>query len=78
MSVRTETQRQFWRESEQAWVDHVSIRSDELPAQAQSPRRWRHRVVTIVTDVGEWQPTKDPAARTVTPVRSASSAPDQP
>jgi len=53
-SVRTEVHRQFWRESEQAWVDHVLIHRDEV----EKSLRWRHRTYTITTEIGPWEDGK--------------------
>jgi hypothetical protein len=56
--TRTEVRVQFWRESEQSWVDHVLIRpSGKNPDR---PTKWRHKVFTITTTVGEWQRGKRP------------------
>lgn len=56
MSVHTETERQFWRASEQRWVDNVSIRT--WGDRKDEPTKWRHRVITVTRDVGEWQKGK--------------------
>lgn len=52
---RTETQRQFWRESEGRWVDHVMIHRDEIDKRL----KWRHRVITTTTKIGSWQDRKN-------------------
>lgn len=56
MSTRTETERQFWRESEQQWVDHVHIRT--WGAEKDTPTKWRHRIITTTVERGEWQKGK--------------------
>ena len=50
--TRTEVDAQFWRESEQRWVDHVLIRASEI---RNGGLRWRYREVTVTTTVGRWR-----------------------
>lgn len=45
-------QRQFWRESEQRWVDAVLISY----AETKRHLTWRHAVVTETVKVSEWRP----------------------
>lgn len=56
--VRTEVHSQFWRKSEERWVDSVNLRS--WGAQKDEPSVWRHRVTTITTVVGDWHDGKRP------------------
>jgi hypothetical protein len=56
--VWTEVHSQFWRESEQRWVDHVSIRT--WGSEKDEPRKWRHRVTTFTERVGDWEDGKRP------------------
>lgn len=54
--VRTEKFLQFWRESEQRWVDHVCIwRSECSRFGGVDPVKWRHRITIITTETGDWQ-----------------------
>jgi hypothetical protein len=50
------TDRQFWRESEQRWVDHVHIVTGG--PNKDRPTKWRHRTTTLTRTVGDWQSGK--------------------
>jgi hypothetical protein len=52
--VDTVTHRsQFWRESEQAWVDDVHVRT--WGPDKDEPTRWRRQRRTTVTLVHDWE-----------------------
>lgn len=55
-TTRVQVRTQFWRESRQSWVDHANIwRTECGPFGGLEPERWRHRLVTTTTTLGEWR-----------------------
>lgn len=50
------TKRQFWRESEQRWVDAVLMRRDDALDHYKNGARWRHYTITTTVEVSEFLP----------------------
>jgi hypothetical protein len=49
-------ERQFWRESEGRWVNHVNIITWGISKD--KPTKWRHRTVTTTVTTTAWKKGK--------------------